>query len=230
MKLTWLGHATFHLDFAGKSILVDPFLNGNPKYPTGWVDRLARIDAIALTHGHGDHYGDTLELAQRFDCPVAAMYEIAMYLGEQGYQKLEPMNIGGAVHVGDVRVTMVNALHSSALILEGKPVTMGNPAGLIFEGPGEKTVYHAGDTDLFSDMQLIQRLYQPSIGLIPCGDRFTMGPQHAAVACNEFLDLETIVPTHWGTFDLLPGDPAVMRDRVQRGSVRIAEPGETLSL
>jgi len=124
---------------------------------------------------------------------------------------------------------MVNALHSSAVIEHGKPVTMGDPAGFVIKGDG-RSVYHAGDTEIFSDMALIQRIHRPTVGLIPIGDRFTMGPETAAIACNEFLDLEVIVPIHWGTFDLLTGDPQTFRSLVRRGEVRLPEPGEAITL
>jgi L-ascorbate metabolism protein UlaG (beta-lactamase superfamily) len=139
------------------------------------------------------------------------------------------MNIGGTIDHGDLKVTMVNALHSSAIVEEGVPITMGDPAGVVIKS-AEKTIYHAGDTDVFSDMALIQRLHQPKIGLIPIGDRFTMGPETAALACNEFLDLETIIPIHWGTFDFLSGDPESFKPLVKRGEVLTPAPGEPLQL
>ncbi|MGH6919269.1 MAG: MBL fold metallo-hydrolase, partial [Geminicoccaceae bacterium] len=119
--------------------------------------------------------------------------------------------------------------HSSAIIKDGVPVTMGDPAGFVIKTP-ERHVYHAGDTDIFSDMALIQRIHKPTVGLLPVGDRFTMGPETAAMACNELLDLEVIVPTHWGTFDLLHGDPKHFASLVRRGKVLHPEPGEAVTL
>ena len=230
MQLTWLGHAAFHAEIAGKSVLIDPFFTGNSKYPDGWADQLDRVDYIVLTHGHEDHLGDTVELAKKHGSTVVAMFEICMYLGGLGIETVEPMNIGGTVHSGGLSFTMVNAQHSSAIVQDGKPVTMGDPAGYIIKADGEKTLYHLGDTEIFSDMALIQRIHQPQIGLVPMGDRFTMGPETAAMACNEFLEFETIVPTHWGTFDLLTGDPNDFKRRVTRGDVKLPEPGETMTL
>ncbi|MGH1480289.1 MAG: metal-dependent hydrolase [Geminicoccales bacterium] len=229
MKLTWLGHSACHLAVDGKSVLVDPFFSGNPKFPNDFETGLEKVDIIMLTHGHADHLGDSLRLAKAFDATVVAMFEICAYLGAQGLEKTEPMNIGGTIDCGGLSVSMVNALHSSAVVEDGKPVTMGNPAGLVIKSSG-KTVYHAGDTELFSDMALIQRIHQPKIGLIPIGDRFTMGAETAAMACNEFLDLETIIPVHWGTFDLLTGDPETFKSLVTRGTVLTPDPGAAIEL
>ena len=229
MQLTWLGHSAFHLASAGKDILIDPFWTGNPKCPQGFEGRLERVDFIVLTHGHEDHLGDSARLAQKYGATVVAQFEICIYLGGQGVGQVEPMNIGGTVRRDGLAFTMVNAQHSSAVIKDGVPVTMGDPAGFVIK-TAERTVYHAGDTELFSDMALIQRIHQPTVGLIPIGDRFTMGPETAAIACNEFLELEVIVPIHWGTFDLLSGDPETFNSLVRRGEVKLPQPGETLSL
>lgn len=229
MQLTWLGHSACHLLIGGKSVLIDPFFSGNPKFPSDFETGLKTVDYIMLTHGHGDHLGDSLRLAKAFDATVVAMFEICEYLGAQGVKKTEPMNIGGTIDVDGLSISMVNALHSSAIVEDGKPVTMGDPAGLVIKSD-EKTVYHAGDTDLFSDMALIQRIHKPSIGLIPIGDRFTMGHETAAIACNEFLDLETIVPIHWGTFDFLTGDPKTFKSLVKRGTVLLSDPGDAIEL
>ena len=229
MQLTWLGHSACHLAIGEKSVLIDPFFSGNPKFPSDFEAGLEKVDFIMLTHGHADHLGDSLRLAKSFDATVVAMFEICAYLGAQGIEKTEPMNIGGTINCDGLSISMVNALHSSAIVEEGNPITMGDPAGLVIRSD-EKTVYHAGDTDIFSDMALIQRIYEPKIGLIPIGDRFTMGPATAAMACNEFLNLETIIPVHWGTFDLLTGDPEDFKSLVTRGNVQIPEPGNAIEL
>ena len=209
--------------------MIDPFFSGNPKFPSDFEAGLDAVDFIMLTHGHADHLGDSLRLAKAFDATVVAIFEICGYLGAQGAEKTEPMNIGGTIECDGLSISMVNALHSSAILEDGHPMTMGDPAGLVIKS-SEKTVYHAGDTDVFSDMGLIQRIHEPSIGLIPIGDRFTMGPKTAALACNEFLDLETIIPVHFGTFDLLTGDPETFKALVKRGNVLTPAPGEAIQL
>lgn len=229
MQLTWLGHSAFHLQTGTQSLLIDPFWTGNPTFPAGYEDGVTKVDVVVLTHGHEDHLGDTVRLATKYGATVVAQYEICMYVNGLGVEKLQPMNTGGCIEHGGVRYCMVPALHSSALILDGKPVTMGDPAGFVIQSEG-RSIYHTGDTALFSDMALIQRIYRPKIGLVCIGDRFTMGPETAAIACNEFLDLELIVPTHWGTFGLLSGQPEEFASRVTRGRVQIPAAGVPIEI
>lgn len=224
MQMTWLGHSAVHLEARGQSILVDPFFSGNPKHPQGWEDKLERCDVIVVTHGHEDHLGDSLRLAKKYHATLVAQFEICMWLNGQGVEKVQPMNTGGEIEIAGIRYAMVPAFHSAGVIRDGEPRAMGDPAGFVIT-TADAAIYHAGDTCLFSDMALIQRLYRPKVGFLPVGDRFTMGPRHAAIACNEFLALDLVVPIHWGTFDLLHGDPEVLKTEVTRGRVHIAEPG-----
>ena len=224
--LTWLGHASFRLDTAGgKRIYVDPWL-GNPKCPDAEKEP-ERIDVIALTHGHGDHVGETVELSKRFSPEVVAMVELKAWLGKQGAQvgEMPGPNKGGSVEAAGCRFTLVNAFHSSA---SDDGDYLGEAAGLIVDADGKK-VYFAGDTCVFGDMQLIGRLYSPDLAVLPIGDHFTMGPREAAVAL-ELLGTRRCLPCHYGTFPLLPGTPDELRQHAQGIEVVALEPGESTTV
>jgi L-ascorbate metabolism protein UlaG (beta-lactamase superfamily) len=230
MKLTWLGHSAFHLGINGTDLLIDPFCTGNPKYPAGYEDRLAKVDAILVTHGHGDHMGDSGRLAKKYDSVVVAQPEICAFLDRAaGIKTFEQMNTGGAVTLGGCTVAMVPAFHSSAIVENGVVTCTSDPIGFVISGGGH-TVYHTGDTGLFGDMAIIQEVYQPDIGLIPIGDRYTMGPTTAAYACNKLLNLKTVIPMHYGTFPALSGTVEAFLPLVKRGSVRVMTPGETIEI
>ncbi len=229
LGVTWLGHSAVHLKIAGRSVLFDPFLSGNPSYPEGALEKLGDIDLICLTHGHEDHLGDTVPIARRTGAPVVANYEVALYLGSQGVENVEPMNPGGTIEVAGLQVSLTRANHSSSIHENGVARYLGNPCGVVVRNH-EDSFYHAGDTDLFSDMSLIRRLYRPRVGALPIGDRFTMGPRAAAIAQNEFLQLDAVLPVHWGTFPPLSGTPDEFQSEVNRGQVLRPKPGETIEI
>ena len=230
MEIQWLGHSAFRLGAAGRTVLIDPYFTGNPAFPSDAEKGLGRIDTILVTHGHGDHLGDTARIAKATGAQVVCIYEIAQWLGGQGCGNCVPMNIGGTVTAGDLSFTMVTALHSAGHVdADGRMLYMGVCAGFVIKA-GRWSVYHTGDTDVFSDMALIQRLHQPNVGLVPIGGHFTMDARGAALACNEFLDLEVIVPMHYKTFPVLAGGADEFKRLVRRGRVEVLEPGGTLTL
>jgi L-ascorbate metabolism protein UlaG (beta-lactamase superfamily) len=230
VPLTWLGHAAFRLDSpGGKRVYVDPFLSGNPTCPDA-EKAPERIDLIVVTHGHGDHVGDTVELARRFGCPVVALVELRSWLGTQGVPEhpdvAEGPNKGGTVEYEGVKVTLTDANHSS-----GGPdgVYLGEPAGVVLELEDGFTIYFAGDTNVFASMQLIGRIYEPDVAVLPIGDHYTMGPREAAVAL-ELLGVKRCVPCHYGTFPLLRGTPDELRRLAPGVEIISPEPGETVEL
>ena len=227
-SLTWLGHAAFRLDSGGgKRVYIDPWLD-NPKCPDSEKDP-ERCDAIALTHGHGDHVGSTVELSKKFGpLPVVAMVELKGWLKQQGAEvdDLPGPNKGGTVEAEGLKFTLTNAFHSSAA---DDGTYVGEAAGLVVELEDGKTIYFAGDTCVFGDMQLIGRIYSPDLAVLPIGGHFTMDPREAAVAC-ELLGVQRVLPCHYGTFPLLAGTPDQLKERAPGVDVQVIDPGESLTL
>jgi L-ascorbate metabolism protein UlaG (beta-lactamase superfamily) len=226
-SLTWLGHASFRLDSSdGTRVYVDPWL-GNPKCPDSEKEP-ERIDLIALTHGHSDHVGETVDLAKKFGCPVVALVELRGWLAGQGLPEdmSQAPNKGGTATAAGVKVTLTDARHSSSA---PDGTYLGEPAGVVLELEDGFKVYFAGDTCVFGDMQLIGRIYEPDVAVLPIGDHFTMGPREAAVAL-ELLGTKRCVPCHYGTFPLLSGTPDELRRLAPGVDVIAPAPGETVTL
>jgi L-ascorbate metabolism protein UlaG (beta-lactamase superfamily) len=224
-SLTWLGHGSFRLDTAsGTRVYLDPWLSG-PTTPAGEKDP-ERADVIAVTHGHGDHVGDVVGLQQKLGCTVLGMVELIGWLTRNGVDegKAVGFNKGGTVEVAGVRFTMTNAFHSSSMP-DGS--YGGEAAGYVIEADGVH-LYFAGDTAVFGDMQLIARLYEPTVAVLPIGDHYTMGPREAALAL-ELLGNPRCIPGHWGTFPLLTGTPDALAALTDAQVERI-EPGSTVEL
>jgi L-ascorbate metabolism protein UlaG (beta-lactamase superfamily) len=227
-SLTWLGHASFRLDTpGGKRVYVDPWFD-NPKCPDAEKDP-ERCDVIAVTHGHGDHVGSVVDLTKKFGpLPVVAMVELKAWLQGQGAQtdELPGSNKGGTVEAEGIKFTLTNAFHSSAA---DDGTYLGEAAGIVVELEDGKTVYFAGDTCVFGDMQLIGRIYSPDVAVLPIGGHFTMDPREAAVAV-ELLGVERVVPCHYGTFPLLAGTPDELREQAPGVDVVTVQPGESVAL
>jgi L-ascorbate metabolism protein UlaG (beta-lactamase superfamily) len=226
-QLTWLGHSTFRFDSpGGKRIYVDPFLNGNPKTPDHELEP-ERIDIIALTHGHGDHVGDTVELAKKHGAVVVAAVELADWLvmkQELDADNVRDPNKGGTVEVDGIKITLTDAQHSSST---NDGTYAGEPCGLVFELENGTKLYFAGDTGVFGDMQLIGRLYSPDVAILPIGDHYTMGPKEAALAL-ELLGVKRCVPCHHSTFPILTGKPEHLRELAPDVEIIDMEPGDTV--
>jgi L-ascorbate metabolism protein UlaG (beta-lactamase superfamily) len=230
-ELTWLGHAAFRIDSpGGKRIYVDPFLTGNPSTPDSEREP-ERCDLILLTHGHDDHLGDTVAIAQRFECPVLAQVELRGWLSLNGLSQdpAQAVNKGGTVEILGVKVTLTHANHSSSVFADGQFRYTGESCGFVVELEDGFTIYVAGDTNVFGDMSVIARIYEPDLAVLPIGDHYTMGPREAAVAL-ELLGVSRCVPCHYGTFPILTGTPDELRRLAPAVEVLSPEPGKTLTI
>jgi L-ascorbate metabolism protein UlaG (beta-lactamase superfamily) len=232
VKVTWLGHAAFLVETpGGKNVLIDPWVLNNPSTP----DRnktFNKIDVMLCTHGHSDHIGDAVELARKYNPKVVGIYELCIWLQKKGAKQIAPMNKGGGQKVEDIKVTMVEAHHSSAIEDGDQIAYLGEPAGFVIEFENGLKIYHAGDTNVFGDMEIIRDLYRPDLAMLPIGDLFTMGPKEAAHACR-LLEPKAVIPMHWGTFPMLTGTPEEFGHELKQSGLGVElitmKPGETIS-
>ena len=204
---------------------MDPWTDGNPSFPVSHT--FDRVDAICITHGHFDHIHDAVPLAKKFSPQVVAIYETCQWLESQGVRNTRPMNKGGSQKVGPVTVTMTHAVHSCGILDEGRIIYGGEAAGYVLHFEDGRNLYFAGDTNVFSDMQIIEQLYHPELAFLPVGDLYTMGPEEAAVACC-LLKPKKVIPMHFGTFPPLTGHPEQLAELVKEQKIDIwtLEPGK----
>lgn len=226
MKISYHGHSVVKIETAGKTILIDPFINGNAL--TDLVVAQEKPDVILLTHGHNDHVGDTVEIAKACDALVIAPNELANYLAWQGV-RTHPMHIGGAHEFDFGKVKFTQAFHGSSYVTENNDIIYtGMPAGILFTAEG-MTIYHAGDTALFGDMELIGKRHPIDIAFLPIGDNFTMGPEDAAYAVT-LLNPKLVVPIHYDTFPPIKQDPQQFAKLVEEAQVQILRAGDVVEL
>jgi L-ascorbate metabolism protein UlaG (beta-lactamase superfamily) len=231
LAITWLGHSTFLLALpSGQRILTDPWL-GNPRCPEQFlrVESLGPVDLVLVSHGHDDHSADVIPVARATGAAVVCIEELNQHFTARGLRNVLGMNIGGTQDVDGVRVTMTMAVHSgSARTSEAGALYLGGGSGFVVRAPETPTIYFAGDTGLFGDMRMIGEVYRPEIAFLPIGDRYTMGPDTAAIAAK-WLGVRQVVPMHWGTFPVLTGTPSALRACLGSSNIEVLEliPGGT---
>ncbi|RLL47859.1 metal-dependent hydrolase [Oceanobacillus piezotolerans] len=224
MKISYHGHSVVKVETANHTILFDPFINGNVACDLD--ASTVKADVILLTHAHNDHVGDTVEIAKRNDALVVAPNELADYLGTKG-SNVHNMHIGGAHEFDFGTVKLTQAFHGSAYTEEdGTTIYGGMPAGILLTVEG-KTIYHLGDTALFTDLKMYGEMNDIDIAFIPIGDNFTMGPEDALVAAD-WVNAKIVVPVHYNTFPVIEQDPEAFASRVRTGEARVLEVGEEI--
>jgi L-ascorbate metabolism protein UlaG (beta-lactamase superfamily) len=226
MKVSFHGHSIVKVETNGKTILFDPFINGNEL--TDLKVEEEKPDVIIVTHGHNDHIGDTVEIAKKNDALVIGIAEIATYFGWQGV-RTHGMSIGGGYDFDFGRVKLTQAFHGSSFNTKDQQIIyMGMPAGILLTLEG-KTIYHAGDTGLFSDMKLIGERNEIDLAFLPIGDNFTMGPDDALLAA-EYIQAKKVVPMHYNTFPPIKQDPQAFVDRLEKKNGVVLHPGDFIEL
>lgn len=228
LTVTWLGHATFLLQTpGGRRLLFDPWIDGNPSCPAERPP-LDGLDLILVSHGHFDHVHDAAPIARQTGATVVGIFELCQWLQAKGVEKVSGMNKGGTQELCGLRITMVDARHSSSYSEDGQTTYLGEAAGFVVRLENGQSIYFAGDTSLFGDMRLIGELYRPAIAFLPIGDFFTMDPAAAARAA-ELLGVRQVIPMHFGTFPILSGRPDQLREQLAPMGIEVVDftPGQT---
>jgi len=217
LKIKWLGHAAFQIDFGETTVLFDPWITGNPKSPLQSQEDIQKADVVLVTHDHGDHgYDDAIEICKRTGATLVAVHELVVEANARGVENGVGGNLGGEVEVKGLKIRFARAYHSC---------NIGTPCGFVVSSP-EGTVYHAGDTDYYSDMKVLRKLYEIDVALLPIGSTYTMCPR-TAYMCVEKVKPKVVVPMHYGTFPPVEQDPAKFKEIVgDEAEVRILAPGD----
>lgn len=229
MKVTFLGHAACLIEANGTRLVIDPFLRGNPK--AALQPEELQVDVVLVTHGHQDHLGDSVEIAKKSDALLIGVHELALYCQALGVKKVHGMSIGGAYNFEFGRIKMVPALHSSALVADGQITYLGAACGYVIQ-MDQLTIYHAGDTGLFSDMALIGEEFAIDLAILPIGDNYVMGPGDA-VRASQLLLPKRVLPIHYDTFPVIRQDVQKFKEQVEEVlglEVLALHPGESISL
>jgi len=221
-RIKWLGHSAFEIQLMNISVLIDPWLDGNPTAPVR-ASEIKKADIVCVTHDHSDHLGDAFDICKRTGATLVSVHELSVYAQDNGVEETVGINIGGTVDVKGIETSMVQALHSC---------TRGAPAGFVLKGEG-KTIYHAGDTGLFGDMRLIGEIHRPDVALIPIGGYYTMGGSEAAEAVR-LIKPSVVIPMHYQTFPVLApsakGFTKIVRETLPEVRVVVLKPGEAYQL
>jgi len=229
-KITYLGHSAFRVvSPKGVILYIDPFLSGNPKTPPE-MKTVEKADLILVTHGHGDHLGDTVSIAEKTNAKVIVIPELGRYLAKKGVKNVVGMNKGGTYSTHGIAITMVHATHSSSVAEGDQVIYTGDPAGFVIRLENGFTIYHAGDTGVFSDMKLIGEIYKPELSLLPIGSHYTMDPREATYAAK-LLGSKYVIPMHYGTFPVLTGTVEEFLKHMQevpQTKVMVLKPGGTV--
>jgi L-ascorbate metabolism protein UlaG (beta-lactamase superfamily) len=230
MKITWLGHSGFRIEIGDQVLLVDPWLAGNPSFPEARrAEAIAGATHILVSHGHFDHAANAVEISKETGAPLVGIFDLMSHLEAAEGARVVGFNKGGTVHLGDVAVTMVNAVHSSSVGTDHGPMYAGAEAGFMI-AHGGRTIYFSGDTDVTADMQIMQDLHAPEIGILCCGGHFTMDMARAAYAAKTFFRFRTVIPCHYRTFPLLAQSAQPLADELPGVDVRMPEVMEVLEL
>lgn len=224
MKITWLGHSGFRIELAGQVLLVDPWLTGNPVFDNARRNEaLGGATHVLVTHGHFDHSHDAVDIAKEHNIPVVGIFDLMNYWEQKHGLTVVGFNKGGTVTLGDVAVTMVNAVHSSSYGGGEGPVYAGHESGFMIAGEG-RTIYVSGDTDVMADMKVFQDLHAPDIGILCAGGHFTMDMARAAYAARTFFEFKTVIPCHYKTFPLLEQSCEALKEALPGVEVVDLEP------